>query len=67
MELTFLGTSSGDNGCPTLFATDRETVVVQGWRVTDPAALAAMDLPAHETAVEVPRGLFRFLPPAAAE
>jgi hypothetical protein len=41
-----------------LFATDRGTYVVQGAIVTDPDALAAMNLPEHETAVEVPASLF---------
>jgi hypothetical protein len=43
-----------DGTCPTLFETDRGTYVVQGAIVTDPDALAAMKLPAYETAVEVP-------------
>jgi len=47
-----------DNGpCPTLYTTDRGTYVLQGFRVTDPEALTALNLPAHETAVEVPRAL----------
>jgi len=46
-----------DGTCPTVYATDRGTLVVQGGVVTDPDALAAMDLPEHETAVEVPAAL----------
>jgi hypothetical protein len=46
-----------DGTCPTLFETDRGTYVVQGSIVSDPEALAAMNLPAHETAVEVPAAL----------
>lgn len=46
-----------DGTCPAIYATDRGTVVVQGSRVTDPDALATMNLPAHETAVEVPVSL----------
>ena len=97
MRLTFLGKDPDSQGgqSPTLYATDRDTYVVQGWRVpeeaasveiphalltfledrtnlaatlhdtgastyrltgapvTDTAALAQMDLPAHETCVEV--------------
>lgn len=34
--------------------------LVQGWRVGDPEAVAEMDVPDHETVVEVPRGLLRF-------
>ena len=43
--------------CPALFRTDRGTVVVQGYVVTDPEALAALNLAAGETAVEVPLSL----------
>jgi hypothetical protein len=95
MQLTFLGKSTQGGGSPTLFATDRDTYVVQGWKVagqptsveipkrllqhlepgtqpavplrdtgrssyilsgtavTDAQALAQMDIPAHETSVEV--------------
>lgn len=95
MQLTFLGKSTQGGGSPTLFATDRDTYVVQGWRVagrptsveipnrllrhleqgvrlksalhdtgrnsyvlsgapvTDEEALAQMDMPSHETCVEV--------------
>jgi hypothetical protein len=50
-----------DGTCPTLFLTDRGTYVVQGAIVTDPDALDAMNLPAHETAVEVPTELLAAL------
>lgn len=62
MKLTFLGGTSWSGECPTLYATDRDTYVIQGWKVTDPEALAAMEVPDHETAVEVPRALLRFAP-----
>jgi hypothetical protein len=38
--------------------------LVQGWKVLDAEALAQLDLPEHETVVEVPKALFRFAPPA---
>lgn len=50
MQLTFLGKSTQGGGSPTLFATDRDTYVVQGQRV-----------PGHETSVEIPMGLLRYL------
>jgi hypothetical protein len=50
-----------DGTCPTLFLTDRGTYVVQGSIVTDPDALEAMNLPPHETAVEVPAALLASL------
>jgi hypothetical protein len=60
MKLTHLGTESGDTGCPRVFATDRGTFVVQGWKVDDPEALAKLTdlgLPDHETAIEIPATL----------
>lgn len=56
MKLTFIRKTrlSGDTNCPSLYRTDRGTFVVQGWRVTDPDALAQLDIPAHETVVEIP-------------
>jgi hypothetical protein len=62
MRLTFLGTSSENGQCPTFYATDRGTYVVQGWKVTDGEALAELDIPDHETAVEIPAELLRYAP-----
>jgi hypothetical protein len=45
VELTHLGTESGIGGCPALYATERGTYVIQGWRVTDARALAALSIP----------------------
>src|SRR5882672_6868031 len=95
MQLTFLGKVTQGTGSPTLFATDRDSYVVQGWKVagraeglaiphrllgflieggcldvqvvdtgrgtfevfgapvSDMQALAQMDIPAHETCIEV--------------
>ncbi|MHA6627073.1 hypothetical protein ACU61A_16695 [Pseudonocardia sichuanensis] len=64
MKLTLLGTESVHGDCPTLYATDRDTYVVQGLRV-DPDVLDTMRIPAHETAVEIPVGLLRFAESAA--
>jgi hypothetical protein len=60
MRARFLGKDpqSGKDGSPTLFATDRtdrETFLVQGWKVTDSAALSDVGtVPGHEGIVEVP-------------
>ncbi|HYN96386.1 MAG TPA: hypothetical protein VES42_21305 [Pilimelia sp.] len=56
MQLTFIRKTvlSSATNCPSLYKTDRDTFVVQGWRVTDAEALAQLDIPAHETVVEVP-------------
>jgi len=43
-----------------VYRTDRESWVVQGWRVTDPEALAQMDIPGGETAVEIPDRMIQF-------
>ena len=40
MRLQLLGTESGHTGCPALYATDRDTYVVQGKLVRDPEAIA---------------------------
>jgi len=40
-----------------LYRTDRGTGVVQGYVVTDPEALATLDLSTGQTAVEVPLSL----------
>ena len=70
MKLGFVGTTSTNTGCPTLYVTERGTIVVQGTTVTDPEALAAMGtrgngLPAHESAVEIPAALLPFVDIAA--
>lgn len=64
MKLRFLGTTSKDGDCPTLYATDRGTIVVQGYQVTDPEALDQLrDVLPGETFVEVPRELLKFAEP----
>lgn len=69
LELTFLGTTSQGGHCPTMFATNRGTFVVQGKVVTDPAALKTVGatyagLGPDETLVEIPAELLRFAPGA---
>ncbi|WP_433870318.1 hypothetical protein [Saccharopolyspora sp. CA-218241] len=63
MKLTFEGTTSHTGTCPTFYSTDRGTYVLQGTKVTDPEALAA--LREYETAVEIPVELLNFAPEAA--
>lgn len=48
MRLTFLGKATQGGGSPTLFATDRDTYVVQGWKV-----------PMHPDSVEIPHRLLK--------
>lgn len=61
MRLTFLGKDSVPDQSPTLYATDRDTYVVQGWIVTDPETLAGIELADNETVVEVPAKLMTHL------
>jgi hypothetical protein len=62
VRLTFIGKDPASNpaGSPTVYRTDRGSWVVQGWAVTDPEALAQMDIPAGETVVEIPDRMIRF-------
>jgi hypothetical protein len=64
MKLKFLGTTSNDGECPTLYETDDGRIVVQGDRLTDPEALACLrDVKSSETFVVIPRELLtRFAP-----
>jgi len=55
--LRFLGKRSHPTDSPTLYATDHGGFVVQGYLVTDPELLAALDLADNETVVEVPAKL----------
>ncbi|MEV6153661.1 hypothetical protein AB0L53_25270 [Nonomuraea sp. NPDC052129] len=58
MRMRFLGSTSEAGACPTLYETDRGTIVVQGLELTDKEALADLrDILDGETAVEVPREL----------
>lgn len=61
MKLRFLGKNSASGDCPTLYATDRGTYLVQGWRILANDLLMQLDLAAGQTAVEVPTELFEHL------
>jgi hypothetical protein len=56
MRLTLIAKdpNSVPDGSPTLYRTDRDSWVVQGWVVTDTDALATMNIPEGETCVEIP-------------
>ncbi len=66
VKIRHLGTvDSGKSGSPTVFATDRGTLLIQGWKVSDEEALTEArrrGLPDHEDIVEVPMDLLQFLP-----
>jgi hypothetical protein len=53
MEITFLGKETDHGDSPTLYATDRDSYLIQGWKVTDPEILAKLDIPEGETVVEI--------------
>ena len=55
--LLLRGECSDGKTCRALHRTDRGTVVIQGWAVTDPEALRQLHLPAGEQAVEIPAEL----------
>ncbi|QIS24354.1 hypothetical protein F6W96_21390 [Nocardia terpenica] len=52
MHITFLGKHTQGGDSPTLYATDRGTYVVQGWKV-----------PGHNDQVEISHPLLAFLTP----
>jgi hypothetical protein len=65
MRAKFLGKDpdSHTGESPTLFATDRTdrvTYIAQGWKVTDPQALADVgDVPDHEGLIEIPEDVLK--------
>jgi hypothetical protein len=62
MTLQFIAKDpdSQPDGSPTLYRTDRESWIVQGWMVTDPDELAQMGIPPGETCCEIPNRLVPF-------
>jgi len=62
MRLAFLGGESGQDGSPRVYATDRGTFVVQGYKVEDAETLSQLRIPAHETVIEIPAELLKFFP-----
>jgi hypothetical protein len=53
--LSLINTFCGSNTCPTIYRTDRGTLVVQGILIE--AESAGVDLPAGEVLVEIPEQL----------
>lgn len=65
MALRFLGKDpdSAQGQSPTVYYDgDRDTYVLQGWKVTDAGRLAQLDVPEHETVIEFPRRMLQFFP-----
>ncbi|MGW2262879.1 hypothetical protein [Streptomyces koyangensis] len=55
MKTTKLVSTCDIKDCPTIYATDRGTLLVQGATPTD----HGLRIPAHETLVEIPRELLQ--------
>ncbi|WP_067489468.1 hypothetical protein [Actinomadura hibisca] len=61
MRLVFLGKETTSGQSPTLYATARDSYIVQGWIVTDSELISRLDLSDDETLVEVPPRLMTHL------
>ena len=61
MKLRFLGKDSTPTNSPTLYASDRDSFIVQGWIVADESVRSELALEADEDLVEVPAGLMQHL------
>lgn len=52
---------SPSGGSPTVYLDDeKDTYLVQGWKVLDEERLGQMDIPGHESVVEIPRRMVQF-------
>ncbi len=61
MRVKFLGSDSYNGNSPTMWETDRDTLILRGYVVTDPEALAGLgQAPTGEIDIEIPRELIRF-------
>lgn len=56
MQLRFLGKDSTPTNSPTLYSSDEESYVVQGWIVRDAALLARLDVDDGDDMVEIHSG-----------
>ncbi|MET9070931.1 MULTISPECIES: hypothetical protein [Streptomyces] len=52
---------SPEGKSPTVYLDDeKDTYLVQGWKVTDEDRRSQLDLPGHEDVVEIPRRMVQF-------
>lgn len=65
MKLTKISDGCENRNCPAVYETDRGTLVIQGYVISDSQALTQLGLPEGESAVEVPVDLLRSLHAAA--
>ncbi|MFE7274483.1 hypothetical protein [Streptomyces sp. NPDC057623] len=61
MKLRFLGKNSTPGDSPTLYASDQDSYVIQGWKVFGNDLLMQLDVPEGQTVIEVPTELFEHL------
>jgi hypothetical protein len=68
MALRFIGVdpTTPNDGSPTVWVDDDdESIVIQGWKITDEATLSAIrstgPIPDHETVLRLPRRMAPFL------
>jgi hypothetical protein len=64
MKLTFLGKDTTGDQSPTLYDTDEDKYLIQGWIVSDREVLDQLDIPPHESVILVPKALMSYLPKA---
>jgi hypothetical protein len=59
MQLTYLfkWANSGGGNCPAVYATDRDSLVVQGYTLAADDAAQMVNVAAHESGVEIPYDL----------
>lgn len=62
MQLRFLGKETEGGNSPTLYDTDEDMYVIQGWTIDDQETLAQLTLPDGEGALMVPKALMKHLP-----
>jgi hypothetical protein len=65
MSLRFLGKdpNSIQGQSPTAYLDEeRDTYILQGWKVTDPDRLTQLQVPDQETVIEFPRRMMQFFP-----
>jgi hypothetical protein len=65
MSLRFIGKDpeSPNNGSPTVWVDEGDdSIVIQGWKITDESTLAAIGtVPSHETVLRLPHRMAPFL------
>ncbi|WP_280889129.1 hypothetical protein [Streptomyces sp. LBL] len=60
--------NSPDGNSPTIYVDDEtDRYLVQGFKVLDKERLGQMDIPEHETVVEIPRYMVQFFLPSDRE